>query len=72
MPQQQGSIIAFPRRNHIGCPMGNSPKNEAEHFYRCWACGGWVDCRDLGQVLDHEGPLPHPAEDWRQHNLIAP
>jgi hypothetical protein len=30
---------------------------------------GWVNCRDLGQVLDHEGPIPHPAEDWRQHNL---
>jgi len=27
--------------------------------------------RDLGQVFDHEGPLPHPAEDWRQQNLIA-
>jgi hypothetical protein len=71
MPKQHGSIIEFPRPKHIGCRMGNSPKNEAEHFYRCSACGGWVDCRDLGQVLDHEGALRHPAEDWRQHHLIA-
>jgi hypothetical protein len=36
---------------------------EAEHFYPCEACKGWVDMRDLGMVLDHEGPLPHPADD---------
>jgi hypothetical protein len=71
MPEQHGSIIEFRRRNHIGRRMGNSPKNEAEHFYRCSACGGWVDCRNLGQVFDHEGPLPHPADDWRQRDLVA-
>jgi hypothetical protein len=32
MPEQHGSIIEFPRPNRIGCRMGNSPKNEAEHF----------------------------------------
>ena len=21
-----------------------------------------MDCRDLGQVFEHEGPLPHPAQ----------
>jgi len=71
MPEQHGSIIAFPRRNHIGHRMGNSPKNEAEHFYHCSACGGWVDYRDLGQVFDHEGPLPHPADYWRRQDLVA-
>jgi hypothetical protein len=30
------------------------------------ACGGWLDMRDLGAVLDHEGPLPHAAEDQAQ------
>jgi DNA-binding protein H-NS len=25
----------------------------------CPACGGWIDCRDLGQVFEHNGPLPH-------------
>jgi hypothetical protein len=34
---------------------------EAEHFWKWEACGGWYDMRDLGAVLDHEEPLPHPA-----------
>jgi Zn-finger nucleic acid-binding protein len=41
------------------------------HFYRCPACGGWMDGHDLGQVFDHEGPLPHPSDDWRQQDLVA-
>jgi hypothetical protein len=36
--------------------------NEAENFIKCAACGGWIDCRDLGQVFDHEDPLPHPGD----------
>ena len=43
-----------------------SPKDEAEHFIRCPACGGWIDCRDFAQVFEHEGPIPHPAEDQPQ------
>jgi hypothetical protein len=27
------------------------------------ASEGWFDMRDLGAVLDHEDPLPHPASD---------
>ena len=27
---------------------------------------GWIDCRDLGAVFEHEGPLPHPKEDSLQ------
>jgi hypothetical protein len=46
----------------IGRRVGKQPANETEHFIRC-DCGGWVDCRDLGQVLEHVGPLPHPPED---------
>ena len=41
-------------------------KDEAKHFIRCQSCGGWIDCRDLGQVFEHEGPLPHPTEDHVQ------
>jgi hypothetical protein len=33
--------------------------SEAEHFYKCPKCGGYVDKRDLAQVFEHEGPLPH-------------
>lgn len=42
------------------------PADEAEHFIKCDACGGWIGCRDLGSVFDHEGPLPHPSEDQAQ------
>jgi hypothetical protein len=30
------------------------------------ARGGWFDMRDLGAVLDHEEPLPHPSSDQVQ------
>jgi len=29
-------------------------------------CGDYFDMRDLGAVLDHEEPLPHPACDQAQ------
>jgi len=29
-------------------------------------CGGYFDMRDLGAVLEHEEPLPHPVEDQVQ------
>jgi Zn-finger nucleic acid-binding protein len=69
MAERNGTIIEFPRGKHIGhrvCDLATE-----EHFYRCPACGGWVDCSELGQVFDHEGPLPHPADDWRQQDLVA-
>jgi hypothetical protein len=34
--------------------------------FRCKACGGWIDARDYVWVEDHEGPLPHPAQDQVQ------
>ncbi|MBB5051106.1 hypothetical protein HNQ36_001060 [Afipia massiliensis] len=49
----------IPRGKYIGKRDGR-PVAEAEHFIKCAACGGWIDCRDLGAVFDHEGPLPHP------------
>ncbi len=39
---------------------------EAYHFFRCKACNGWIDARDYVWALDHEGPLPHPAQDQAQ------
>jgi hypothetical protein len=59
-------MIDIPRGKYIGRRLGPPVKDEAEHFYRCEACGGWVDRRDLGQVFDHEGPLPHPPQDRPQ------
>ena len=39
---------------------------EAENFFRCNICGGYLDARDYVWVLEHEGPLPHPAQDQAQ------
>jgi len=52
----------IPRGKYIGRRLGDPPESEAEHFIRCPACGGWIDCRDLACVFEHEGPLPHPAQ----------
>jgi hypothetical protein len=44
----------FRRGEIIGQRIDREPASEAEHFIRCPTCGGLVDCRDLGQVLEHE------------------
>jgi hypothetical protein len=37
------------------------------YVQRYWSdCGGFFDMLDLGAVLGHEGPLPHPACDQAQ------
>jgi hypothetical protein len=55
-----------PRGTIIGKQTGGPRLSEAEHYYKCEACGGWFDMRDLGSVLDHEEPLPHPTSDRAQ------
>jgi hypothetical protein len=55
----------IPRGTIIGKQTGGPPLSEAEHFWKCDACG-WFDMRDLGAVLEHEEPLPHPACDQVQ------
>jgi hypothetical protein len=47
----------------IGKRVGGEPADEAEHSSKCPTCGSYVDMRDLAQVLEHEEPLPHPAQD---------
>lgn len=34
--------------------VGDTPANEAEHFFICADCGQAVDMRDLGEVFRHE------------------
>lgn len=63
---QNQEAAMIPRGKYTGKPLGEPPADEAEHFIKCEACGGWIDCRDLGSVFDHEGPLPHPSEDQEQ------
>jgi hypothetical protein len=59
-------MVGLPRGRYLGKRLHGQPANEAEHFIRCPACGGWLDCRDLGHVFEHEGPLPHPLQDQPQ------
>jgi len=56
----------LPRGKYLGRRIGATPANETEHFIECPTCDGWIDMRDLAQVLDHEGPLPHPSQDQPQ------
>ena len=51
----------IPSGKYIGERVDDPPASDAEHFIKCSACGSWIDCRDLGSVLDHEGPLPHAS-----------
>ena len=55
----------IPRGKYVG-EAAKPVENEADNFMQCPACGGWLDCRDLGQVFDHHGPLPHPKQDRPQ------
>jgi hypothetical protein len=54
-------MISVPSGKHIGERLDDNLKDESGHFIRCRACGAWVDCRDLNAILEHAGPLPHPA-----------
>jgi hypothetical protein len=56
----------FPRGTVIGKRVDGPLLGEAEHYFKCEACGGVFDMSDLAQVYDHEGPLPHPACDQVQ------
>lgn len=53
----------IPRGKYIGDRQGGEPDDEADHFYKCAECGGWVDKRDLGAVFDHEPGGSHPKID---------
>ena len=59
-------MIDIPRGQYLGKPLGDPPGGEAGHSSAAPAAGGWIDCRDLAQVFEHEGPLPHPAQDQPQ------
>ena len=55
------------RRGEImGEVVSPKPASEADCFIRCPACVGWIDIRDLGQIMEPAGPLPHPVQDQPQ------
>jgi hypothetical protein len=55
-----------PRGSVLGERADRRRVREAEHFFRCKACKGWIDARDYVWVEDHDGPVPHPAQDQAQ------
>jgi hypothetical protein len=55
--------VTLPRGAYVA--IWDAP-DEAEHYGQCPLCGAWVDRRDLGAVLDHQRPLPHPVADQVQ------
>ena len=42
-----------------------------ENFLRCPDCASWIDCRNLGSVCDHIGPLPHPVQSAIAYSRLA-
>jgi hypothetical protein len=44
-------MIALPRGRYVGKRLGDPPKDEAEYFIRCPACGGW----DVGRIYETRG-----------------
>jgi hypothetical protein len=55
-----------PRGTVLGVRADRLRVDEVEHFFRCKACNGWIDGRDLVWIQDHETALPHPAQDQAQ------
>jgi hypothetical protein len=55
-----------PRGTLLGERADRRRVHEGEHFFRCKTCDGWIDARDYVWVEDHQGPLPHPAQDQAQ------
>lgn len=57
----------IPRSTYIGSPLFCQPIEEQDHYIKCQTCGGWIDCRDLGSVFDHDGEgATHPKMDREQ------
>jgi hypothetical protein len=56
-------MIDTPRGKYIAIRVGDPPQDEGEHFVRCPACGGWIDCRNLACVSTTEGREKHPAKN---------
>jgi hypothetical protein len=54
-------MTKIPRGKYLGGLAGGTPGDEAEHFIRRPVCAGWMDCRDLGQVFEHEGAVTTPS-----------
>jgi hypothetical protein len=54
----------------IGKTVDRKPRDESRHFTRCQTCGQMFEANDLGQSLEHDGPLPHPSNTLRTRLLV--
>jgi hypothetical protein len=62
-PGPKRPLAALPNPEKTVIP---KPTTEADCIIRCPACGGYFDISDLAQLMEHAGPLPHPAQDKAQ------
>ncbi|MGY3607692.1 MULTISPECIES: hypothetical protein [unclassified Bradyrhizobium] len=65
-PEVMAERSTIPRGKYVDQSFRDPSNDKAEHFIKCEICGGWIDMRDMGSVMDHAGPLPHPEEDKPQ------
>jgi hypothetical protein len=59
------------RRRYLDERRRRLPREAADNHIRCPARDGWIDVSDLGCVMDHTGPLPHPAIDQRSKLIFV-
>jgi hypothetical protein len=70
-------VIDLPRGIYSRKRLGDQPKDEADHFIGCPACGGWIDCRDLvlapvaakGPTLISKWATQFTRDIWRKSKL---
>jgi hypothetical protein len=60
----RSSLSQFPR--FVARRVGGEPADEIEHLWQCPTCDAWVDMRELGAMIEHGEPLPHPPGLPRQ------
>jgi hypothetical protein len=58
------------RQDCIDQSVDRTAKGGTDYFMRCPACDGRIDTRDLRQILEHDGPLPHPVHE-SAHSVAA-
>ena len=78
-------MIGIQRGKYLGKRLGDPPKDEAEHFIRCPACAGGIDCRDLAKcsstkvrthtqrrINRNDGRSVRNSNRWRAAQLPRP
>jgi hypothetical protein len=56
------SVKATPQPKKPGKPDGWAPTSVAVTSRKCPTSGHLIDCRDLAEVIEHEGPHQAPSK----------